>query len=967
MLLFMTAGVIVFGTETALADETEAGFVTAQVSVSSDLTLQVTARVPDPQGTPAVRFSRSGKAELVQGVADGELWSFEFGGIYSQFMADTITMELLDGDSVLKTGTYSIRQYFNELYSSSAAQLGIGDEEFANLKTMMADALEYGAAAQLISEHNTSDLANDLPWVATEKTQSFTVPETDREIIEKGTAADSIKAASLQLSRFVSLRFRVAADHADRLVLSSEGRSDAVYSLSETEGDVVLCSGLPVSDYSTVWTASLKDGEGNTYSSIKYSVNSYIAAKHDSEDAKLAALVRSLYNYEKAADSYTEVKDRSIAQTGGRAYASVAEAVYSAEPGATVDVLRDSTAGAPIVINKAVTINGNDHTILHGDFSGALILVGEGGDLTLGDGVHSITLDGALSAENEASAAILHVIAGSRLTGSKINLVNPRYSAFYVSGATADVTGLDIAGSGAASDAVYLSGTADVKITDLTIHSATRFGININAGSKLELHNASISNISTYNGIYVNGGTLTGGDVTVTNPKYNGIEVLNGGSATLDGYTVSGAPRNGALVTKGLFDVKNADISGNTQHGIDVEKDGELKIADSVIKSNALNGIFVKGGKVTGSDVTVESSTYDGLSAEGGNISIEGFTLTNNRRNGIKMYSNAVAEISGLILTNTTTEHGVYVLGGAQLTLNTANITGTKLNPVFVENGKLLGGGITVKSVVHGLAISGGNVDIDGYTITEAGGQGVNIYNNSTVKIANLTVSKAATHGINLTAGSSLELNTASISNITTYNGIYVDGGTLTGGGVTVTNPKYNGIEVLNNGSATLDGYTASGAPRNGALVTKGTFDVKNVNISGCSYHGIDVAAAGTLRIETATINGNSLNAINNAGTITGSDITMSSLPYYGINSGAGTITINGLNITGATRHAMSINGTAYADITNAQINGTGWEGIGLYDTGSIVLTDSSILNWKTAPIKNAGSGYYTFTNVTTE
>ena len=126
------------------------------------------------------------------------------------------------------------------------------------------------------------------------------------------------------------------------------------------------------------------------------------------------------------------------------------------------------------------------------------------------------------------------------------------------------------------------------------------------------------------------------------------------------------------------------------------------------------------------------------------------------------------------------------------------------------------------------------------------------------------------------------------------------------------------------------------------------------------------MAATGTLKIEASTLSGNTLNGINTAGSVTGSNLTMSSLPYYAINASGGTLNVTGAQVTGAARHAFNLNGTVSANMENVAIDGTGWEGIGLYNTASLTLKNSSILNWHTLPVKNAGTGTYTAINVTT-
>ncbi len=318
--LVMAAGLISQGSVAAFADGSNT-FESVSVTVASDFTLHVTAAVEETVTQPTVRFAGAGKDEVVPGVKKNGKWHFDFSGIYSQCLADTINMELLDGTTVLASRQYSIKEYFNTLYGSTAAELHMTAEQFAALKLLLADALEFGAKAQAYAQYNTANPANALAWVAETKTQSFTAPETDFVAVRNGLTGDRIAAASLKISNFAQIRVSVEATKADRLVVSNDSGASLIYMLadSEKDGDVytVFCGGLPATEYDTVWTAALADAEGTTYAAVKYSVNSYVAAKCGSDDALLAELVKAMYNYGVSADNYITVKAAADAVTDG--------------------------------------------------------------------------------------------------------------------------------------------------------------------------------------------------------------------------------------------------------------------------------------------------------------------------------------------------------------------------------------------------------------------------------------------------------------------------------------------------------------------------------------------------------------------------------------------------------------------------------------------------------------------------
>lgn len=302
------------------ADADPAGSATAvisraSVSVSSDLTLHIGAQVSDGVTAPVMIFERAGRQTSVSGTKDEGLWKFEYGGICPQCMADPIRMTLTDGGTVLAEMTYSVREYFDDVHGSEPSELGLNEEQFNTLVTLMADALEYGAMAQAYSGYNASDPANSLPWVSSEKTQNLSAPVSDEELTIPGTSSDYIADATLCLDSYVRLRFRVKAQEADRLQIDSEnGRVTVLLSDYEVRDGYyeVYSRGLSATEFDTVWGIMLIDSRQLTYSRIEYSVNSYIAAVYDSGNARLSGLVRALYRYGASAGMYRSVLSGSI-------------------------------------------------------------------------------------------------------------------------------------------------------------------------------------------------------------------------------------------------------------------------------------------------------------------------------------------------------------------------------------------------------------------------------------------------------------------------------------------------------------------------------------------------------------------------------------------------------------------------------------------------------------------------------
>ena len=293
--------------QSAPPEAVSARFLSASVDVSSDLTLHVSAEADMSVASPAILFSDAGRERLVYGVKSGETWAFEYSGICFQCMTDTIHMSLLDGETVLAEMDYSICRYFNDLYSYTASELGLNNEQFAALKRLLADILEFGAASQLYTGYRTSDLSNSLSWVESERTQNLSAPEPPVLDSLSGWDNDYIKSATLCLSNYVRIRFRVAAEYADRLVITNGDYAETIMLADCICQDglyQVALKKLSATEFDKVWEVSLTDSRGITYCWREYSANAYIAAKYKSSNEILARIVSAMYKYGVSAKMY---------------------------------------------------------------------------------------------------------------------------------------------------------------------------------------------------------------------------------------------------------------------------------------------------------------------------------------------------------------------------------------------------------------------------------------------------------------------------------------------------------------------------------------------------------------------------------------------------------------------------------------------------------------------------------------
>lgn len=121
-------------------------------------------------------------------------------------------------------------------------------------------------------------------------------------------------------------------------------------------------------------------------------------------------------------------------------FASLENAISA---GGTVYITKAITMERTLDINKEVTLlSTTQSVVLTGLNPGNLFTVSTGGDFTIGDADHSITLDG-----NKKSSQIISVDDGGIVTLANGTITNANASGVYINGGTFNMTGGSITGN----------------------------------------------------------------------------------------------------------------------------------------------------------------------------------------------------------------------------------------------------------------------------------------------------------------------------------------------------------------------------------------------------------------------------------------------------------------------------------------------------------------------------------------
>lgn len=148
----------------------------AQIALGTDISVNFYADVIAADEGARMRFTMNGKETIVDGTPDEfGLYVFPFTGITPQCMGDIIKVELVKDTKVLDVkDDYSVLQNCKILLGKTAADLGLTNDQYAAMQTLIADLMDYGAAAQVYRGYKTDSLVNEDGDIAALTPTEFT-------------------------------------------------------------------------------------------------------------------------------------------------------------------------------------------------------------------------------------------------------------------------------------------------------------------------------------------------------------------------------------------------------------------------------------------------------------------------------------------------------------------------------------------------------------------------------------------------------------------------------------------------------------------------------------------------------------------------------------------------------------------------------------------------------------------------
>ena len=287
--------------------DTNLVFSGASVTLFDDLTVNFKANASlfETYTSPYVVFEQNGAEVTVsEYTVDGGYYVFAFAGVLPNRMNDEISATLyatVDG-AIYKSEAkaYSVATYCYNMLGK------YGDDE--KLRTLLVDILNYGAATQVYTNHNTANLANAA---LTDEQKAWASPERDYTSVENdryeeiANSAVTWIGAGLNLSESIAVRYEFTAESVEGLTakVTCGGKTWEVADFSTNEkGEDVLLVRLNAGYMSEPIYVTLYDGETAVSNTVCYSIESYAFTYGD--DSALGDLVRAMMKYGDAASAY---------------------------------------------------------------------------------------------------------------------------------------------------------------------------------------------------------------------------------------------------------------------------------------------------------------------------------------------------------------------------------------------------------------------------------------------------------------------------------------------------------------------------------------------------------------------------------------------------------------------------------------------------------------------------------------
>ena len=289
---------------------TTPAFKGVSVSLNKDIVLKF--EVENYTTGYTLTFNYKGKdyvGEVNGGVA-------EFAYVTPQYLDEVVTATIYDGETKVTETKKSVKEYLYELIRAKKADYSkMPCEQFAAMKTLAVDMLNYGAEAQkkylssAAEELVTAELTTEEAALAT----TFAAPDKNAQATLSGTKAGyEWVSAGIRFDYNVSLYF-VIKPLTENAVLKLKINDNEVIDkyIVENGNYKFRFENVNVVDFANKYTVKVLDKAGNAIGqTLSYSVNTYVLNMH--ADEGMGEITQAVYNYGVSATKYNAAKSEHV-------------------------------------------------------------------------------------------------------------------------------------------------------------------------------------------------------------------------------------------------------------------------------------------------------------------------------------------------------------------------------------------------------------------------------------------------------------------------------------------------------------------------------------------------------------------------------------------------------------------------------------------------------------------------------
>ena len=401
---------------------------------------------------------------------------------------------------------------------------------------------------------------------------------------------------------------------------------------------------------------------------------------------------------------------------------------------------------------------------------------------------------------------------------NNVKVMNNNECGMYIQNSNATINNSEISNSN--SSGISASNAKTLKIDNVTVQKATKYGMVFYDGTNANINNVRVKNNKDY-GIYSQNSTATIENSEITNNDCSGIACAKANAKV---YV-----KNNRINNNG----KNARKTdeGYLGHGVAIQDGAYGEISNgNIINNNKVCGISVSSSNECGTSkayITNNKIYNNGRHGIGARkiteMTVNGNEIYGNLYDGIMIADRSTATINNNHSIRENAEFGLSVGNDSIATINGNNISNnTDSNITVHDNNPILN--ITNNNTING----------------SKNNNGINVTGSATLNItgSNNVISSNAHHGISVTS-KNVKLNLTGKNNTIKKNkgaGIYVE--------------KSKDIKLT--GKTTVKENKTSGIIIYGAKVT-----AKNLTIKNNSQYGVAVRQKGNLTITKSTIKSN--------------------------------------------------------------------------------------------------------------